>query len=286
MRTTHTTGVIDHNEFINNWMPEGGSVRYGYGVSVSGNIAGGAKTPPFGSGETVFIEDNFFSGNKHGITASANNTSFSYVARNNTFEKGAMDVLWLVDMHAPDLTGSGDPRLNYEIYNNTIRNVGTAIGILGGDGVIFNNTLSGAMLLRLEYASLSGTCEQYPCRGQIRDTYIWNNTPQNIVNESPDFIKAGRDYYQRPRPGYTPYTYPHPLVTGTSPTPTPTPSTTPTPTPTPPPVVTLSVAPLNLTFPGQSLYLVWSAQNATSCTASNACRAQKPCLERKPSLQR
>jgi hypothetical protein len=80
--------------------------------------------------------------------------------------------------------------------------------------------------------------------------YQWNNTDQNnqlliwnVTNASPLVIVAGRDYYDNtPMPGYTPYVYPHPLVTGEpTPTPTqtptetppPTPTSTPTPTPTP-----------------------------------------------------
>ena len=57
--------------------------------------------------------------------------------------------------------------------------------------------------------------------------YTWNNTlnGRNLVphvnrgGTSPcsetDHIKAGRDYFiDTPRPGYKPYTYPHPLVSG------------------------------------------------------------------------
>jgi hypothetical protein len=44
----------------------------------------------------------------------------------------------------------------------------------------------------------------------------------------------------------------------------------PTPTPTPPPVISLSATPLHLSFPGQSAYMLWTVQNATSCTASGA----------------
>src|SRR5439155_1691668 len=47
-------------------------------------------------------------------------------------------------------------------------------------------------------------------------------------------LQEGRDYFSdTPLPGYTPYTYPHPLVTGNNPTPTPTAAPSPTSTPTP-----------------------------------------------------
>lgn len=84
--------------------------------------------------------------------------------------------------------------------------------------------------------------------------YSWNNTndgqPWNNFSPSTSNIKQGVDYFNNTaKPSYTPYTYPHPLVTGggtpaptvsplpTSPTPAPTavpvPSTTITATPSP-----------------------------------------------------
>jgi hypothetical protein len=104
--------------------------------------------------------------------------------------------------------------------------------------------------------------------------YIWDNTGSgskapylvdlNWLNDEcgngmkiSDFVKEGRDYVLGAKPGYTPYTYPHPLraalggggpgpsptatppgPTPTPPQPTPSPTSTPTPpqpTPTPPP---------------------------------------------------
>ena len=85
--------------------------------------------------------------------------------------------------------------------------------------------------------------------------YIWGNqggtnyNSLNLTDYQPDqfglgltsseFIQLNRDVYLgTAKPGYVPYTYPHPLRTGGSqptqqPTPTPTPSATPAPTPTP-----------------------------------------------------
>jgi hypothetical protein len=52
--------------------------------------------------------------------------------------------------------------------------------------------------------------------------YSWNNTaledgrPINLSSSEPS-IKEGRDFFnETPKPGYRPYTYPHPLVTGVS----------------------------------------------------------------------
>jgi hypothetical protein len=69
----------------------------------------------------------------------------------------------------------------------------------------------------------------YPCRDQIGRTtnqtlspvYAWNNTangaPTNVyVYNAKQHIVEGRDFFNDiQRPGYTPYTYPHPLTSGT-----------------------------------------------------------------------
>jgi hypothetical protein len=97
----------------------------------------------------------------------------------------------------------------------------------------------------------------YPCLDQIGrapDTnedgiqesepiYEWNNTDNGSdvdlkkAHCSTDHVLEGRDYYNdTQRPGYTPYPYPHPLVTGEEPPPPPPP---PSPDTTPPADVTL-----------------------------------------------
>ncbi|HUI92696.1 MAG TPA: hypothetical protein VLX68_10655 [Chitinivibrionales bacterium] len=49
-------------------------------------------------------------------------------------------------------------------------------------------------------------------------TYAWNNTVNGsadlakITSTNPWRIKENRDFYNSPMPGYTPFTYPHPLV--------------------------------------------------------------------------
>jgi hypothetical protein len=87
-------------------------------------------------------------------------------------------------------------------------------------------------------------------RHQVREgCYTWNNvyTPDGShINWNPHVnagvngqLVEGLDYFSdTPMPGYTPYCYPHPLVSGVpcalgTPTPTPTPTETPTPTSTP-----------------------------------------------------
>ena len=56
--------------------------------------------------------------------------------------------------------------------------------------------------------------------------YVWNNTVNGRPNNGGDasiHVQAGRDFIEGvPRPGYTPFTYPHPLVNGQSVVPAPT----------------------------------------------------------------
>jgi hypothetical protein len=122
----------------------------------------------------------------------------------------------------------------------------------GGTGVVFNNTWNSdgaewqsyGCILVTNYCSCPdqlncgwAPCTEYPCIDQIgRSTdsdgdgtqdleplYEWNNVNnnenQNICVYDPcptmnEHIKEGRDFYNdTPRPGYVPFTYPHPLVT-------------------------------------------------------------------------
>ena len=90
--------------------------------------------------------------------------------------------------------------------------------------------------------------------------YIWNNTDtggdtvgltqdptdqcgngQQVAN----YVQQGRDYLIAAKPGYTKFTYPHPLRSQPSPPPIPppTPTVSPTPTPTPPPTATPTPTP-------------------------------------------
>ena len=103
----------------------------------------------------------------------------------------------------------------------------------GGSGVVFNNTFTGEFnnpIHLTNYRSWT-TCggtgvdpdsctEGYPCKDQILGLYLWNNTYNgNLINATVDdrglntlHIQQDRDYFNTQKTGYTPYTYPHPLV--------------------------------------------------------------------------
>jgi len=138
-----------------------------------------------------------------------------------------------------------------EIYNNTISSLASrnplnqnAIGLRAGKGIIFNNIFENH-----RHAVGIGN-DPYTCTqgglDHIWKTYIWNNTYTNIVPDtagknwinpggcSSTYIhpasscsETGKEVYGMkdgtygdtgcPMPGYVPYTYPHPLVSGAPP---------------------------------------------------------------------
>ena len=56
---------------------------------------------------------------------------------------------------------------------------------------------------------------------QAEPIYAWDNVLVAgllpvIGSNTPDSVKSGRDFFQSPKPNYTPFQYPHPLVNGTS----------------------------------------------------------------------
>jgi hypothetical protein len=128
-----------------------------------------------------------------------------------------------------------------EVYNNKFitENVGsgTALRPRSGGGVIFNNTITGFrydIILVMETGSHKAAGGVYPGLDQIHDMWIWNNTQTGAMFAFPttknnfggpdgkEMIKEGRDFFTRPPSkekddfDYTPYTYPHPLVTASS----------------------------------------------------------------------
>ncbi|HEX7643155.1 MAG TPA: hypothetical protein VF472_13200 [Burkholderiaceae bacterium] len=210
-------GVIYNNNFINNFSAS--LANLGYGVVVYGGGAWPALS--LGSQNAVFVEDNFFSGNRHNI---ASNNGSQYVFRHNAVvgQDAAKDYA-MTDAHG--LSSSPRGSRSYEIYENQYTtNLSSglqraAIGIRGGDGVIFNNTASDAIARTIELTVEGFSCGAYPGPDQIRVLYIWNVSPnpgnifsQNgVANDCPASVQLGRDYFLQEMPGYIPYMYPHPL---------------------------------------------------------------------------
>ncbi len=205
-------GVIFNNKFIDNYSAD--LKNLGYGVSVYGGGAWPALD--LGSKNAVFIEDNYFSGNRHNV---ASNNGSVYVFRYNTVigQDPAKDYA-MTDAHGVSSSPRGSR--SFEIYNNqysTNLSSGsqrTAVGIRGGDGVIFNNTVPNTISHAVELDAEGFNCGAYPGTDQIRSLYIWNNsetTGGSLNNNCPSSIQLNRDYFTTAKPGYSPYAYPHPL---------------------------------------------------------------------------
>jgi hypothetical protein len=226
----HATGVVDNCEFIDMFYTNPGRMSLGYGVAVHGDPADWSLH--LGGPEAVFVEDNYFERCRHCI---ASNGGSRYVFRHNTVQDNYYPFQ-AVDAHGQGVHPRGSR--SYEIYDNTIRGGidyrtgkvhGTwPIGIRGGDGVIFGNRIDGvwrAVLLVVEGGIRGKT---YPAPDQTTDLWLWDNTLNGepitrvwagLNNEQTAFFQEGRDYHFGPKPGYVPYTYPHPLRTPEPPEP-------------------------------------------------------------------
>jgi hypothetical protein len=212
-----SSGVVDHAIFVDNF--KRGIDNLGYGVVVYGAGTWVEDIQPGGAG-AVFVEDSLFVGNRHAIAASA---GAYYVFRHNQVLHGV--VACGVDAHGMGY-GSAHGTRYVEVYRNTIEDPvdnQCGIGIRGGAGVIFENTIAGyqkPILLILEWGTPETMKAEYPAYDQIRELYIWDNQVSGEPSEPQvdetgvDFIEAGRDYFTEPKPGSVPYVYPHPAASG------------------------------------------------------------------------
>ena len=206
-------GVIYRNDFLNNYRAGQTGGTTGYGVVVYGN----GTWPPLelGTANAVFVEDNYFSGNRHNI---ASNNGSRYVFRyNSAIATSSVRDFSMVDAHGRGSSTRGSR--SWEIYNNTFstelagnEKARSVTGIRGGDGVVFNNIVTASLTIRamIELSALE-VAPPYPSMDQMRSGYFWNNSLDLLVNQAPSNFVLGRDYFLTARPGYTPYVYPHPL---------------------------------------------------------------------------
>jgi hypothetical protein len=208
-------GVVDHSIFLDNFKQ--GIDNLGYGVVVYGKGTWDAEIQPGGE-QATFVEDSIIIGNRHAIAA---NAGAHYVFRHNQVLQGV--VACAVDAHGMGYGSSHGTRY-VEIYHNVIEDPvydWCGIGIRGGAGVIFENTINGydnPILLILEWGTPDNLKADYPAFEQVQQLYIWDNqitggssAPQ-VDETGVGFIEAGRDFFTEPKPDYVPYEYPHPLA--------------------------------------------------------------------------
>jgi hypothetical protein len=227
----YTYGVIDHCEF------KGGASKNFEVFVRENNDPAWARPLTLGTEKAVYVEDCTFTG-RSGTGALDDmcdgDDGARLVIRYNTITNQYP--------HVHGNKGTGRSAFSIEIYENTIiDNGGTncycAMQLRGGTGVVFNNTYTGdwgGLMLR-DQNSDDGACGSYPCPDQIGRTtgqalepvYGWNNKENGVsMNFSlhcgacSNVIRSGRDYHNNTqKPGYTPYAYPHPLITGEDPPP-------------------------------------------------------------------
>ena len=206
-------GVIDHCTIIGT-----GATSLNYGVVIYGDDVWQTDMQ-LGTEHAVFVEDCQFSNFRHAIAA---NNAAHYVFRYNTLQNGVKNQA--IDAHGPYYNGESGT-LAFEIYGNVIKDPESAgsergMRLRGGGGVVFDNTVTGykyGVMLAVE----DGQTGSYPYPQMLHDVYIWDNTVnggQEVVVQSGSTsdIKENREYYLKAMPGYKPYAYPHPLVTGGS----------------------------------------------------------------------
>ena len=235
-----TQGLIDNCVFVNCTQ----------GVAVMGDGDASWDRPlGLGTAAAVYIEDCLFEYTEWGDGAIDAYNGARYVLRHNRLVGISMGHHGL-DSGGYRSTFSFEI-YNNQMDGRHMPSQGRAIHFRGGTGVVFGNTLvnykSGIGLS--SYRSFDrfnnkggkwGLCDGtnpldgnedpsgYPCRDQIgrsahqtlEPLYVWANVfdggamPIGVSDGGKGHVKEGRDYFPgTPRPGYTPYPYPHPART-------------------------------------------------------------------------
>jgi len=97
------------------------------------------------------------------------------------------------------------------------------MNLRAGSGVVFSNVVSGANDNSTAGENLYEEDSGYPASYQIGrgkngildPAYCWAN--DKLPTSGSGNVTDGVDFYSNTvKPGYTPYTYPHPLVSGTN----------------------------------------------------------------------
>ncbi|WP_306582205.1 hypothetical protein [Dokdonella sp.] len=229
VRGPQQRGVIHDNSFLSNFKCVPGC--WGYGVAVYGDDSDAWPPLQLGTAEAVFVEDNYFYDNRHGIAA---NSGSVYVARHNLFVSTARTRDYgQIDAHGPSRDNNGvrhPGSRSWEIYDNEIHGDGASgnrygdgIALRGGDGVIYNNKVK-------DYVPYAASLDDDDCSGsrpqpyQTTAAYIWSDhwsedwraipgyNPDKVWIACPTLLEQGSDWHldQQP-PGYQAFPYPHPL---------------------------------------------------------------------------
>ncbi len=214
-------GVFDHCFWD---MTAYGHPAYGYCLSYVGADYDATLPKVWGTQNAVFVEDSYMKNCGAHTIGSFNGAKWVF-RHNTTWE----DVGWdsALDAHGPGFSG---PRgaWGWEVYSNSFNSPpgqGTPnwcdMRMRSGDGVVWGNTVNHMRhLINITLDSSScPSCTDAPGHGG-NSVYVWGNT-LNDVTEGEIYIEdanctqscehIGTEIIQSAMPGYTPYTYPHPL---------------------------------------------------------------------------
>jgi len=229
---SHHRGLFDHNTISNPYKDRPdytGSKNWGYGMVAVGGASGSGYLRPDidyylgkyeGLDDITVFEDNKTFGCRH---STASNQNAWYLARKNEFHDLIPVNYTHVDVHGQAGPTSVGGR-GLECYENLFVGYPSngnyytdAIGLRGGGGVVYNNVYQ-----NLRDGVLLMWYEPGPAAAIPNDIWIWGNTPEKVT-VSPgweNLIIEGENFFVgTPRPGYTPYRYPHRLVSDEPPPP-------------------------------------------------------------------
>jgi hypothetical protein len=214
-------GVIDHNSFT--WSGNNEIIHNeAYGAN---STAGWTNDVVPGSAAAVYIEDNTFTNETSGNPAYfwGGSALQSYYGARTVFRYNYLTMAH-VDQHG---TGGMIGARWWEIYENTFNivpngNQSDYVNVRAGSGVIFNNRKVGSNNLGAGTIVLREEDSGYPAlyqigRGKNQEldpAYVWGNDTSMPVVSGSSNVQLGRDYFKTIKPGYVPYVYPHPLVSG------------------------------------------------------------------------
>jgi hypothetical protein len=242
--SSSTHGLIDNNVFKGR----------AFGIMLYGNGKSDWAAPlTLGTADFFFVEDNRFEFDDFygatGVPVMDMDAGGRQVFRHNTIRYGMWETH---DMARSGLVSANAYELYNNTFTTT-SNKWKAFDVSAGTGVIWGNTISGDWSVpigAIDYKSFdprsvrkcdgsdpadknvsgeSGWICQYQIgsmsEGPTAYTYplyVWSNTKNGSVvgmqcTNGCNHVKSGRDYINNgttPKPGYTPFRYPHPLQSG------------------------------------------------------------------------
>jgi hypothetical protein len=218
-------GLIDNNDFS---APTNSEMVRNYGAG-TGDASGWSVDVTPGSADALYIEDNTFTNNDPDLLTAnpayyfGNSALQSYYGARTVFR---YNVLFMSQVDQHGTPGSVGARW-WEIYENEFQvvlngNQSSYGDLRAGSGVAFNNRTTGspnlgAGNLSLREEDTGAYPELYQIgrgKNQVLDpAYVWDNSASMTIAPDGGKVVENRDVYQSARPGYTPYTYPHPLNT-------------------------------------------------------------------------